>query len=70
VEPGYPRIRPDRRTMRVQFFQERDVAALESAINAWLGLDPRREVVHVLQTEVEGKSGREIVVSVWYIPGV
>jgi hypothetical protein len=55
--------------MRVQFFQEKDIAALESAINAWLGLDPRREVVHVLQTDVEGSSGPEIVVSVWYISG-
>ena len=55
--------------MRVQFFQEKDIAALESAVNGWLAVDPRREVVHVLQTEVDGTSGPEIIVSIWYIAG-
>jgi len=69
MEFGGPRIRPERRPMRVQFFQEKDIAALESAVNGWLAVDPRREVVHVLQTEVDGTSGPEIIVSIWYIAG-
>jgi hypothetical protein len=53
--------------MRVRFFQEPDIADLESAVNAWLVLDPRREIVHVQQTAITAPSGSALLVSVWYI---
>jgi hypothetical protein len=53
--------------MRVRFFQEPDIADLEAAINTWLSIDPRREIVHVQQSAIETHGGRELMVSVWYI---
>jgi hypothetical protein len=67
VDFAKPRVYPDRMPMRVRFFQEPDIADLEAAVNAWLVLDPRREIVHVQQTAIQSASGPAILVSVWYI---
>jgi hypothetical protein len=65
---GEPRIHMDRKPMQVRFFQEPDIADLESAINTWLSLSPRREIVDVVQSAItHSGGGREIIVSVWYI---
>jgi hypothetical protein len=54
--------------MQVQFFQEGDIADLESAINQWFSVSPRREIVEIHQSVLGTQAGgRELVVSVWYI---
>jgi hypothetical protein len=54
--------------MQVRFFQEADIAAMEAAVNTWLALKARREIVEVHQSvlAVPG-GGRELIVSVWYL---
>jgi len=65
---GQPRIHTGREPVQVRFFQEPDVAALETAINAWLALRPRREIVDIRQSALPLPGGaREIIVSIWYI---
>lgn len=63
-----PRVSSDHRPMQVRFFQEADIAAMEAAVNTWLALKPRREIVEVHQSvlAVPG-GGRELIVSVWYL---
>lgn len=65
---GPPNIQPVTRPMQVRFFQEPDIADLESAINKWLSEHPRCEISEVRQTAVS-KPGSpvELIVSVWYI---
>jgi hypothetical protein len=64
---GTPRMHQERQ-MQVRFFQETDIAELETAINNWLAVRPRREIVNVLQSSLYGPGGqREILVSVWYV---
>jgi hypothetical protein len=56
------------RQMQVRFFQETDIAELETAINNWLAVNPRREIVNVLQSAIfPPGAGRELIVGVWYI---
>lgn len=64
-----PNIKAASRPMQVRFFQEPDIADLESAINGWLSDHPRCEIVEVRQTAITGKPGavEELIVSVWYI---
>ena len=63
-----PRVTAAPGPMQVRFFQEPDVADIETAINAWLAVKPRREIVEVRQTArpLPG-GGSDILVSVWYI---
>jgi len=60
-----------RRPMQVRFFRDRDLAALEAAINAWLAERTDREIVEVRQSMTAEPAGRsdfgEVVVSIWYI---
>jgi hypothetical protein len=64
---GTPRVHHDRQ-MQVRFFQETDIAELETAINNWLAVNPRREIVNVLQSAIfPPGAGRELIVGVWYI---
>lgn len=63
-----PRVPSDRKPMQVRIFQEADIADLEAAINTWLAVSPRREIVEVHQNIHTGAGGaREIVVSIWYV---
>lgn len=52
--------------MQVRFFRERDIQALQDAVNKWLAERRDREIAHVRQSVgIEG----ELVVSVWYVEG-
>lgn len=56
--------------MQVRFFHERNLEALEKAINQWLSERSDREIVDIRQSVVgDPKSGsdREVVVSIWYL---
>jgi hypothetical protein len=58
----------EREPVQVRFFQEPDIAALESAINTWLSVRPRREIVDIRQSALPVPGGgRDIIVSIWYI---
>lgn len=71
------RITPPRvstsKPIQVRFFRDRDLQALESAINEWLRERPDWEIVEICQTMTAEPAGRtdlgELVVSVWYIEG-
>ncbi|MGH7502258.1 MAG: hypothetical protein ACREL7_10930 [Longimicrobiales bacterium] len=64
----FPRVPADRKPMQVRFFQEGDIADLETAINHWLAVSPRREIVDIRQSVLSTQAGgRELLVSVWYI---
>jgi hypothetical protein len=64
-----PRTRADEPSLRVRFFRGREVAELESQINAWLAEQRRREVVDVRQSIVPDGGGGEVLISVWYVDG-
>jgi hypothetical protein len=65
---GQPRIHVERGPVQVRFFQEPDVGSLEAAINAWLALKPKREIVEIRQSALTVPGlGRDIIVSIWYI---
>jgi hypothetical protein len=54
--------------MQVRFFQEPDIAGLETVINDWLSRHPRCEIAEVKQTALTKPGGlEELIVSVWYI---
>jgi hypothetical protein len=61
-----PRVPHGARPVQVRFFQDLDVAQIETEINAWLAEDSRREIVDVRQS-IGGQNGRDILVSVWYV---
>jgi len=60
-----------RAPMRVRFFHERSLDALEGQINEWLAERPDREIVEIRQSVAidagRGMVDRELIVSVWYI---
>lgn len=60
-----PRVSHGARPVQVRFFQDPDLAQLETEINAWLAEDSRREIVDVCQSV--GQSSRDILISVWYV---
>ena len=63
-----PRVPVERHPMQVRIFQEADIADLEAAVNAWLTISPRREIVEVHQSVLATPGGgRELIVSVWYV---
>lgn len=63
-----PRIHTERKPLQARFFQEPDIAVLESAVNSWLALKPRREIVDVRQTALPGAgNSHEIILSIWYV---
>ena len=66
-----PPVVPVRETMQVRFFHDRNLEALERAINQWLAERPNREIVEIRQsvaTDPAGRGGdREVLVSIWYI---
>jgi hypothetical protein len=65
-----PRVPVQRNPMQVRIFQEADIADLEAAVNAWLAVSPRREIVEVHQSVLTTPAGgRELIVSVWYVDG-
>jgi hypothetical protein len=61
-----PRVPHGARPIQVRFFQEADLAQLETEINAWLAEDARREIVDIRQS-IGGQNARDILVSVWYV---
>lgn len=63
-----PRVSSASKPMRVRFFQDRDLATLESALNQWLGERPDREIAEIRQSVSTHPDGTtDVVVSVWYI---
>jgi hypothetical protein len=66
----FPRVPADRHPMQVRFFQEPSIADLETAINNWLAVSPRREIVEIRQSVLALPTGaRELILSIWYIDG-
>jgi len=66
--PHVPHISADHQPLQVRFFREPDIADLEAAINKWLALAPRREIVEIRQSVMSPAPGvRDLIVSVWYV---
>lgn len=65
-----PRVSSARKPMRVRFFHDRDLSALESVLNEWLAERPDREIAEIRQSvSTDPDGGSHFVVSVWYIEG-
>jgi hypothetical protein len=68
-----PRITPPRVAlnppMQVRIFRDRDLEALESALNRWLAERKDREIVDMRQSLAPAEKGGELIVSIWYVEG-
>jgi hypothetical protein len=62
-----PSVRAGARPAQVRFFEDTDLAALESAVNAWLAENSRCEIVAIQQSVITTPAQpRQVVVSIWY----
>jgi hypothetical protein len=63
-----PRVGHSARPIQVRYFQEPDIAELETRINEWLADDARREIVEIRQSVCQPKVDElTLIVSIWYI---
>lgn len=55
--------------MQVRIFRDRDLDALEGALNRWLAERKDREIVDMRQSLAPAEEGGELIVSIWYVEG-